>query len=296
MAYRYGRKIEKKKQWWEGDIEGSEEEQLESAEYQRSYLYKLLDYADKDEIPTPEEMKEMRRVYQYARQGPRAWHHRLNKRNILTSADVLYILTSTKASDRLSKSIGIDGRRIREIRSGKVPCWEWEFDLVRRIKAIVANKIKSSIIDRRKVYVLSKLVEPGKYEDLYLTAQKKYGVRFIRGRVSEVGENINHQLIVKAEDTLSSKPLKVTLDLLVLMCGMNNSSEGIKTASLIGLKADEDGFFETLNPMQGSIFSHKKGVFYAGAATGPKTLPETINEGRAAAICINNYIKEEINE
>jgi len=135
-----------------------------------------------------------------------------------------------------------------------------------------------------------------KYEDLYLTAQKKYGVRFIRGRVSEVGENINHQLIVKAEDTLSAKPLKVTLDLLVLMCGMNNSSEGIKTASLIGLKADEDGFFETLNPIQGSIFSHKKGIFYAGAATGPKTLPETINEGRAAAICINNYIKEEINE
>jgi len=40
------------------------------------------------------------------------------------------------------------------------------------------------------------------------------GVRFIRGRVSEVSEKIDKTLQVKAEDTLSSTPLKVTLDLL----------------------------------------------------------------------------------
>ncbi len=170
MAYRYGRKIERKKMWWEGEIEGTEEEQLESAKYQRNYLYKLLDYADKDEVPTPEEMREMRRVYQYARQGPRAWHHRLNKHNILTSADVLYILTSTKSSIRLSESMGITDRRIREIRQGKVPCWEWEYDLIRKLKAILTTKLKHKVYDKRKIYILSKLIEPGRYEDLYFSS------------------------------------------------------------------------------------------------------------------------------
>lgn len=134
------------------------------------------------------------------------------------------------------------------------------------------------------------------YEDLYLKAQKDFGVRFIRGRVSEVAENINHQLIVKAEDTLSAKPLKVTLDLLVLMSGMCNSASGKETASLIGLLPAEDGFFETKDSIVGTIDSSKKGIFYAGAATGPKTLPETLNEARAAALSVNNYLNAMNNE
>lgn len=134
------------------------------------------------------------------------------------------------------------------------------------------------------------------YEDLYLKAQKDFGVRFIRGRVSEVAENINHQLIVKAEDTLSAKPLKVTLDLLVLMSGMCNSASGKETASLIGLLPAEDGFFETKDSIVGTIDSSKKGIFYAGATTGPKTLPETLNEARAAALSVNNYLNAMNNE
>ena len=59
-----------------------------------------------------------------------------------------------------------------------------------------------------------------KYEDIYLSAQKDFGIRFIRGRVSEASEDIDGNVIVKAEDTLTGKPLKVTLDLLVLMAGM----------------------------------------------------------------------------
>lgn len=134
------------------------------------------------------------------------------------------------------------------------------------------------------------------YEDLYLKAQKEFGIRFIRGRVSEVAENIEHKLIVKAEDTLSAKPLKVTLDLLVLMSGMCNSVSGKETASLIGLLPADDGFFETKDSIAGTINSSKEGIFYAGAATGPKTLPETLNEARAAALSINNYLNAKYDE
>ncbi len=59
-----------------------------------------------------------------------------------------------------------------------------------------------------------------RYEDYYIKAQRDYGIHFIRGRVSEVGENIEGKVVVKAEDTLSGRPVKVTLDLLVLMAGI----------------------------------------------------------------------------
>lgn len=129
------------------------------------------------------------------------------------------------------------------------------------------------------------------YEDLYLKAQKNCGVRFIRGRVSEVAEDLNKQLVVKAEDTLSGKPIKVTLDLLVLMSGMTNCTAGQRVAEMIGLKKDEDGFFSCKDSILSLQESDKAGVFYAGACTGPKTLPDTLHEARAAALAIHNYIK-----
>ncbi len=129
------------------------------------------------------------------------------------------------------------------------------------------------------------------YEDLYLKAQKEHGVRFIRGRVSEVAESINKQLVVKAEDTLSGKPIKVTLDMLVLMAGMKNCAAGSKVANMLALKSDEDGFFSCKDSIYQLQESGKPGIFYAGACTGPKTLPDTLHEARAAALAINNYFK-----
>ncbi len=130
-----------------------------------------------------------------------------------------------------------------------------------------------------------------KYEDFYINAQRDYGIRFIRGRVSEVSENIDGRVIVKAEDTLSGKPIKVTLDLLVLMAGMVCSPDSTKVANMANLPVDSDGFLKSRDNITDIIESPKEGVFYAGACTGPKTVPETLAEARAAALEMHLYIK-----
>ncbi len=43
------------------------------------------------------------------------------------------------------------------------------------------------------------------YEELYRESQEKYGINYIRGKVSEVSENINNKLVVKVEDTLAGQ-------------------------------------------------------------------------------------------
>ena len=130
-----------------------------------------------------------------------------------------------------------------------------------------------------------------KYEDFYIGAQKDYGIHFIRGRVSEVGETIDGRVQVKAEDTLSGKPIKVTLDLLVLMSGMVCNQGISDIAKDISLPFDSDGFLKSRSNTFGVTSSPKKGIFYAGTCTGPKTVPETIAEARSAAIEIDQYIK-----
>ena len=84
------------------------------------------------------------------------------------------------------------------------------------------------------------------YEELYREAQEKWGVNFIRGKVSEAGETIDNKLVIKVEDTLAGRPLKMELDMLVLMAGMEMSEGGKKIAGIGGLKTGENRFLQQL--------------------------------------------------
>ena len=167
--FRYGRKIIPRKSWWEGEIDGTEEEKMEAAKLTQEYIYKLLDYAGKDDDLPPEEMERLRRNYAFARQGPRAFFQRFNKRGKLTSGDVLYLLTTTKASERVGKELGVDGRKVRGIRQDEYPCWKWEYDLIKRIKAIVTNDLKLNEHKLRKIFIISHQESPEILKDLYYT-------------------------------------------------------------------------------------------------------------------------------
>ncbi len=129
-----------------------------------------------------------------------------------------------------------------------------------------------------------------KFEDFYIKAQRDHGIHFIRGRVSEVSENINGKVIVKAEDTLAGKPLKVTLDLLVLMSGMVCNPDSSKSASMLALPIDSDGFLQSSDNVFHITSAPKNGIYYAGACTGPKTVPETLAEARSAVLDIHSHI------
>ncbi len=129
-----------------------------------------------------------------------------------------------------------------------------------------------------------------KFEDFYITAQRDYGIRFIRGRVSEVSETIDGRVVVKAEDTLAGKPVKATLDLLVLMAGMVCNPDSSKVASMVPVQIDTDGFLKSKDNVFNITSSSREGVFFAGACTGPKTVPETLAEARSAALNIHSYM------
>jgi len=128
------------------------------------------------------------------------------------------------------------------------------------------------------------------YEELYRDAQETYSVNFIRGKVSEVGVNINNKLVIKAEDTLAGRPLRMELDMIVLMAGMEMSREGLRLANGV-LKTGENRFFTPADHHFGSNKGNIKGVFYAGTCTAPMNITETISHARSAAMEIIDYLQ-----
>ena len=127
------------------------------------------------------------------------------------------------------------------------------------------------------------------YEELYKESQENFGINYIRGKVSEVSETFDNRLVIKAEDTLAGRPLKMELDMLVLMAGMEMSESGLKFAKSAGLQTGENRFFSPTDHHFGSNKSKLAGVFYAGACTAPMNITETISHARAAVADVVDY-------
>lgn len=125
------------------------------------------------------------------------------------------------------------------------------------------------------------------YEEMYRTAQEDYGVQFLRGRLSEAAEENDGRLMLRFEDTLTARPMRMSVDLLVLAVGMQGNLE---LADVAGLAVGCDHFYSTADPQLGTNRSQREGIFLAGTATGPKAIMESITDGRAAASEIGAYL------
>lgn len=128
------------------------------------------------------------------------------------------------------------------------------------------------------------------FEELYRRAQEEFEVWFIRGRIADVRED-GGRLMIRAEDTLAGQPLQMHVDLLSLSVGLEPAASTAALAQCLGLKVGPDGFFATADEHCRPNDSSVPGVFLAGTASGPKSILESITDGRAAAAAIAAYLR-----
>ena len=128
------------------------------------------------------------------------------------------------------------------------------------------------------------------FEALYKESQEKWGVHFIRGRLSEAFENQDGSVTVKVEDTLASRPLKMKVDLLVLMSGMVTSAGTKKLVDMLDLETDENRFLQPADRQLQANETGIPGLFLAGTCTSPKSIDETVADSRAAALRVMEYL------
>lgn len=128
------------------------------------------------------------------------------------------------------------------------------------------------------------------FEELYKEAQFKHGIQFIRARLSEAFENPDGSLQIRIEDTLLAKPLKMRLDMMVLMVGIQSQKKPGNLIDMLRLKRDADGFLFQDDPYAKPCRTSMKGLYCAGGITGPKTIEETLMEARAVAAEINAFL------
>ncbi len=121
------------------------------------------------------------------------------------------------------------------------------------------------------------------FEEYYKRAQRE-GVKFIRGRVAQLQENMhNGRILLKAEDTLSRDIIESEFDSVILSVGMiPHEGTGI-VAELLRLAKGDDGFLKEAHPKFRPVDTLSEGVFVAGTVQGPKDIPDSVAQGSAAA-------------
>lgn len=129
------------------------------------------------------------------------------------------------------------------------------------------------------------------YEELYRKAQEQHQVQFIRGRVSEVAPTFDNRLQIKAENTLLSRPLKLTVDMLVLMIGMEAAKTTFQFAQKFDI-ANQYGFILSKDRHLSDNLTQYGGLFLAGTCKRPLTVPKTIKDGAMAAAEISLYLNQ----
>ncbi len=118
-------------------------------------------------------------------------------------------------------------------------------------------------------------------EEFYDEVREK-GVLYRRGNVSEVVHRGDRVALI-AEDTLLGRPIEVEADLVVLAVGMESRTDADAISGLLKLPRSADGFFLELHPKLRPVDTAVDGVFLAGCCQGPKDIPDTVAQAKAAA-------------
>ncbi len=132
----------------------------------------------------------------------------------------------------------------------------------------------------------------GEYEKYFIESREKQ-VLFIRGNVARIEQDpLTKKLYIQAENTLTSEPLDLEEDLVVLTPGLIPSSGTTEMVKLLNVENNQFGFIETNEKSSQFMETNLPGIFVAGTATGPNDVPTSIVQANAASMNIISYLKE----
>jgi len=120
------------------------------------------------------------------------------------------------------------------------------------------------------------------YDEFVRRTIEDDGAVYIRGRVSRLFER-GGKLVVRGVDTLSSTPVEVEADLVVLATAIQAQPGIEQLAQKLRIPYDSYNFLSEAHPKLRPVETASAGVYLAGACQAPKDIPDSVAQASAAA-------------
>jgi heterodisulfide reductase subunit A len=129
-------------------------------------------------------------------------------------------------------------------------------------------------------------------EEFLWDSEKNRGIKFIRGRVAEIQEDLDtHDLYVKMEDTETGKITELDKISMVVLNSSFRPSEGTaELAKILKIDLDDAGWIKEKHVNAHALETNRTGVFVAGCAHGPRDGTDSVNEGKGAAMVAHSTL------
>jgi heterodisulfide reductase subunit A len=120
------------------------------------------------------------------------------------------------------------------------------------------------------------------YEEFVQKAMEEERILYLRGKVAKVFQD-GDKVMVWGVDTLTGKKVEVRADLVVLAQAMVSAPGAMDLARKLRISCGAEGFLKEAHPKLRPLEALAGGIFLAGAAQGPKDIPEAVAQGSGAA-------------
>ena len=124
------------------------------------------------------------------------------------------------------------------------------------------------------------------FEEFY-DRVKGEGLSYRRGLAAEIYQKPgSDRVIVRGEDTMLAEPYEIEADLVVLGIGLKPSEGSEKLWEMLGVSQTVDKFAKEAHPKLRPVDTDVEGVFVTGCAQGPKDIPDSVAQAKAAAAAV----------
>ncbi len=145
-----------------------------------------------------------------------------------------------------------------------------------------AEIIRSEIPDSQVYVCYIDMRTPKKgFEEMYARVRQE-GVVFIRGKPGEVKKEGDNLIVEVFDETLGRK-MRLEADMVVLAAGLSPSEGTLGIKETLNVGADAYGFLQELHPKLKPVQTSRPGIFICGGAQGPKDIPDSVTQAKAAA-------------
>jgi len=147
-----------------------------------------------------------------------------------------------------------------------------------------AHLLKEKVPDCNITILYQDVRAFGKGFEEFYDRVKEEGISYRRGLAAEIYQKPgSDRVVVRAEDTMLGEAYELEADLVVLGVGLRPSDGSEKLLKMLGISQTADHFAKEAHPKLRPVDTEVEGIFITGCAQGPKDIPDSVAQGKAAA-------------
>jgi len=161
-----------------------------------------------------------------------------------------------------------------------------------------ANQIRSELPNAHIFDIYADMRAFGKdCEELYTLSSFRKIKFFMFDQQDELpkiikSERKNCEMIIELEEKLTGKSIAIPADMVILMVGVEAQENARDIAHAVGISTCKNSFYIERHPKLDPVATTTDGVYIVGTCQGPKNIPDTISQARAAAARILGVIAQ----